>query len=191
MRIETERLLLRPLRAEDADAYAELIADPEVMRFIGGGHTGSRADAPGAIERINARLHADGFGLLGAERRGDGVLVGRVGLLVWDPATWRPGSRTEIGGHGELELGWALARAHWGRGYATEAATAVRAWADEHVRWGRLISLVHPQNARSIRVAERLGATWQDEVVTFAWGPARVYVHPPSARARRPAGRSA
>ena len=75
------------------------------------------------------------------------------------------------------ELGWALARAAWGHGYATEAARAVRAWAYAERGVERLISLIDPRNVRSVRVADKLGAE-PERLVSTHHGPALVWVHP-------------
>jgi len=85
-----------------------------------------------------------GFGMWAVETR-DGGFMGRVGLHF--PAGWP-----------DRELGWAVAREHWGRGYALEAAKAARDYAFRNLQWQRLVSYVHPDNSRSIRLAERLGA---------------------------------
>jgi RimJ/RimL family protein N-acetyltransferase len=78
----------------------------------------------------------------------------------------------------EREIGWALVRAHWGRGYATEAARAVRDWARAERGYDRLISLIDPANVASQRVAERLGARPTETVQLFDSGDAVVWVHP-------------
>ena len=92
------------------------------------------------------------------ERRDDGRVLGRAGFLRWDPQTW------EVGGS-ETELGWGLAREHWGRGYATEAALALRDWGIAERGLTRLISLIRPENKRSIRVAEKIGERFERDVV--------------------------
>jgi RimJ/RimL family protein N-acetyltransferase len=84
----------------------------------------------------------------------------------------------EAGSHAQPELGWALARAHSGNGYATEAARAVRDWAYHHRQVSQLISLISPDNFASRRVAERLGATPTERVRLFDSGPADVWLHP-------------
>ncbi len=81
------------------------------------------------------------------------------------------------GREAQVELGWALAREHWGQGYATEAALAVREWIYEKRRGERLTSLISPDNPRSIRVAEKLAA-WPTEDVQTPGGQATVWVHP-------------
>jgi RimJ/RimL family protein N-acetyltransferase len=101
-----------------------------------------------------------------------------VGILVWDARTWQHGTFAESGEHAQAELGWALAREHWGQGYATEAALAVREWARGERGFGRLVSLIEPANARSQRLAERLGATPGESVELFDNGLHVVWTHP-------------
>lgn len=84
----------------------------------------------------------------------------------------------EAGRYAQPELGWALARAHWGAGYATEAAQAVRDWAREARNMRHLISLIALDNLASQRVAERLQATPTDTVTLFDSGEAVVWAHP-------------
>src|SRR5207248_1953970 len=99
-----------------------------------------RHDPRGDRDPREARI-ALPAGKLIVERRDDGVVVGRVGLKYYDPATWERSAAPDA----QPELGWAIARAHWGRGYATEAARAVRDWS----RHGRLVSLITADNVRS------------------------------------------
>jgi len=163
--LETDRLLLRVPKPSDADGLAEVITDPEVMRYIGAGTPVKREDAAPAIARFRRWWQADGFGVFAVVRREDGRFIGRAGLLAWDPTTWEHSTRAEIGAHAELEVGWALARHAWGQGYATEAAIAVRDWAFRELSPRRLISLIHPQNERSKRVAEKLGERYERDIV--------------------------
>ncbi len=133
---------MRGWRQTDLHAYAAMAADPEVMRFMGGAVDRERAWR--AMATFTGHWVLKGFGLWAVERKTDGVLLGRIGL--WEPEGW-PG----------LEIGWTLARAAWGRGYAQETALAAIDWAWTELAASRLISLIDPANARSIRVAERLG----------------------------------
>ena len=174
MQIETERLVLRTPSPEDADDLLDFVGDPEVMRWIGG-EAGDRDAAVAAIERWLSRWEEDGIGHFSVVR--NDRVIGRVGFLVWDRRTWQSSSYAEAGDAAETELGWTLAREHWGHGYATEAALAARDWAYEERGIGRVISLIAPDNARSIRVAEKLGAAPQETISTFH-GPATVWVHP-------------
>ena len=85
-------------------------------------------------------------------------MVGQAGLMILDTRGWTPSTWTSAGRHAQPELGWALIRGHWGFGYATEAAAAIRDWAYESRSIDLLVSLISPNNPRSQRVAERLGA---------------------------------
>jgi RimJ/RimL family protein N-acetyltransferase len=140
--IETERLVLRGWREDDFSAYAEMAADPEVMEFVGGALEGPQAWRQMAMFAGHWLLR--GYGTWAVERRADGAVLGRAGL--WNPEGWPA-----------LEVGWTLARHAWGHGYATEAARAAIEWTWSELGAPRLISLIAPENARSIRVAERLG----------------------------------
>jgi RimJ/RimL family protein N-acetyltransferase len=101
------------------------------------------------------------------ERRSDACVLGRVGFLVWHADEWRTGTRAEFGDRAEVEIGWLLAREHWGDGYATEAAVAARDWAFTELGLPRLVSLILPGNDRSVRVAEKLGETYERDVTTI------------------------
>ncbi|HET6945720.1 MAG TPA: GNAT family N-acetyltransferase [Gaiellaceae bacterium] len=172
--LETERLVLRRPSPNDADDLLELVGDEELMRWIGGG-AGDRAVAVESIERWIGRWEANGVGQFAAVL--DGHVIGRVGLLVWDESSWETSTYERAGTRAVTELGWAIARRHWGHGYATEAARAVRAWAYEERAISRLVSLIDPRNVRSIRVAEKLGAE-PEQLVPTPHGPAVVWVHP-------------
>jgi RimJ/RimL family protein N-acetyltransferase len=172
MRLETERLVLRVPRLEDAEAMRALYADPEATRFIGGVQPEIVDDPEHIIGVWLERWEANGFGQLVAERREDGAVVGRIGLVVWDTRSWELSTLPEAGEHGQPELGWALARAYWGHGYATEGALAARDWAHEEVGIDRLISVIAPENVRSQRVAEKLGAVRGETVELARSGPA-------------------
>lgn len=165
--IETDRLLLRKPRAEDAPGLLEGFADPEAMRYIGDGSTADLTGAEEAVDRWLARWDAWGIGMFVVERAEDARVLGRAGFLRWDPETW------EIGGP-ETELGWGLARGHWGHGYATEAALALRDWALGERGLTRLISLIQHGNVRSFRVAEKLGERYERDVEVRG-KPTRLY----------------
>jgi RimJ/RimL family protein N-acetyltransferase len=172
--LETERLQLRLPQLGDVDDIVEFVGDEAVMRWIGGG-PGGRGAAIEHVERWIARWDLNGVGQFVVVL--DGRVIGRVGLLVWDAGTWQTSTYAAAGEHAETELGWALTSQYWGHGYATEAARAVRAWAYTERRVERLISLIDPENARSTRVAEKLGAR-PDERVETVHGPTVVWVHP-------------
>ena len=162
MQLETERLLLRRPQAGDLDAYAELFADPEVVRYTGG-VTKSRAESELALERMIRHWDDQGVGLFSVIRMEDERVLGRVGFLVWDAESWRHAMMRPPRGRTETEIGWTLARAHWGRGYATEGATAARDWAVHELGLRRQISLIQRGNDASVRVARKLGETLERE----------------------------
>ena len=159
--LETPRLLLRMLRESDLNAYAAMLADPEVMRHLGDGRPLSRPEAWRNLALMVGHWQLRGYGLWGVEERATGELVGRIGL--WNPEGW-PG----------LEVGWTLRRASWGRGFAAEGARAAVRYGFEEMRLPELISLIRPDNTRSIRVAERLGERF-DGTVELLGSVAQVY----------------
>jgi RimJ/RimL family protein N-acetyltransferase len=176
--IETPRLLLRKPVYEDGLAALDLIGDPVAMEFLGGVHPRAAADPGFVVRRWLERWDANDCGPFSIVRRMDGRWLGRTGILVWDARTWKPTTFADAGEHAQPELGWALAREHWGQGYATEAASAVREWAYYERGVGRLISLIVPANVRSERLAERLGCTRGETVDLWDTGPAVVWEHP-------------
>jgi len=169
--IESERLLLRLPAAHDAEAVAEAMADEEVMRFIGLGTTSTFAESRAHLEWMRRAWSEDGFGAFIVVRKADGATLGHVGLFAWDPTSWQPGIRSEIRDRAEIELGWMLSRQAWGFGYASEAAAAARDWALDELRPRRLISLIHPQNERSKRVATKIGEHPESMVTTYLGVP--------------------
>lgn len=146
----TERLQLRPFRPDDFEGHAEICADAEVMRFIRAGAL-SRSDSWWQLARYLGHWELRGFGLWAVVERSSGRLVGHLGFL--EPE----------GGHG-FEMGWALARAVWGRGYALEGTRAALSHAFTAMDRAHVACLIRPENARSIRLAERLGGTLEREI---------------------------
>jgi RimJ/RimL family protein N-acetyltransferase len=163
--LTTERLVLREPRRDDD--LTEFVADADVQRWIG---PASRSAAE-LIALWLGRWERNGVGQFIVEL--DGEMIGRVGFLVWDRRTWETSAYDLAGDSAETELGWAILSRHWGHGYATEAAHAARAWIERD----RIISLIHPENVRSQRVAEKLGARPEQRVETPG-GPADVWLHP-------------
>jgi RimJ/RimL family protein N-acetyltransferase len=163
--LETDRLLLRAPVPEDAESLAPMYADPEVMRYVGDGRTLSRAETERSVKRMIERWDADGFGLFTAVRKEDGSVIGRVGLLVWNSDTWEPTTRAEGADvPTEVEVGYTLGRDYWGRGYATEAAGAVRDYALDELGAERLIALIIHGNTASENVARKLGLEYERDV---------------------------
>ena len=142
------------LRADDFDAYAAIFGHPEVSRYLGDGKPLDRVAAWRSLAWMLGHWQLRGYGQWAVEEQATGRLLGRIGLL--NPEGW-PG----------LEIGWVLARDAWGKGYATEGARRVLDYAFAEMGIDRLISLIYPDNAPSIRVAERLGERLQGRTVMF------------------------
>lgn len=148
MQVRTERLLLRGWRPQDREPFAAMNEDPEVMRYIGSGVL-PRVASDGMRARLRREWVRAGHGLWALEPAGGGELLGFCGL-----------TRPAWGGtavQAELEVGWRLRREAWGHGYATEAARAALDAAFGPLGLERVICLIHPDNERSLAVAERLG----------------------------------
>lgn len=176
--IETEQLLLRKPVLDDAKAALDLFTDPIAMEFLGGVHPDAAADPEFAVRRWLERWDDNECGPFSVIRSEDGRWLGRTGILVWDARTWTHTTFASAGEFAQPELGWGFAREHWGRGYATEAALAVREWAYAERGITRLVSLIAPVNVRSQRLAQRLGATPGETVELFDNGPHVVWQHP-------------
>jgi RimJ/RimL family protein N-acetyltransferase len=144
--IETERLLLRDWRPADAEPFAALNADPEVARYLRGPMT--REDSDELIARIRAHWDEHGFGLYAVEVKDSGTFAGFAGLAI-------PSFLPEV--LPAVEVGWWLAREHWGNGYATEGARACLAHGFGELGLEQIVALIDPGNRASVRVAERLG----------------------------------
>lgn len=151
--LETERLLLRMFRSDDIDTYAALCANAEVMRHL---HSAplSRLEAWRQMAMFVGHWHLRGYGVWAAVEKSTNTLVGRIGFL--NPEGW-PG----------FELGWTLDRAAWGKGFAIEGARAALRYAFDELKKSHVISLIHPGNVRSIRVAERLGEKPEGTALLF------------------------
>jgi RimJ/RimL family protein N-acetyltransferase len=143
IRIETLRLLLRPPRVEDLDAWTEMMQDEPTARFIGG--VMPRPICWRQLMTMVGSWHAHGFAMFSVIEKSTGRWIGRLG--PWQPEGW-PGT----------EIGWSIVRDCWGKGYAVEGAAASTDWALDHLGWTEVIHSIDPQNLASQRVAEKLGS---------------------------------
>ena len=141
--VETERLILRPPMAEDFDPCAAMMEDAESSRFIGGPQPRS-AVWRGFCSMAGAWA-LFGFGMFSVVEKSSDRWIGRLG--PWRPEGW-PGS----------EVGWGLIREAWGKGYATEGATAAMDFAFDRLGWTDVIHCIDPLNTPSQAVAKRLGS---------------------------------
>lgn len=145
IRIETPRLILRNIDAErDFEGWARLMADELSVRFIGGVVL-DRALAWRNMLTVIGHWQVRGFGFFSVEDRATGEWLGRVG--PWYPEGWPA-----------PEIGWAIRREHWGKGYATEAGRSSIEYAFRELGWKEVIHVILAGNERSIAVAERLGS---------------------------------
>jgi len=159
LRLDTERLRLRVPASQDAEDLYDLLADADVMWGLGKEPVSAVEEVRAVIEGMIRDWRSDGLGAFVLETTTtDPQVVGQAGLMIFDARDWTPSTWAKAGPHAQPELGWALTRAYWGHGYATEAAAAIRNWAAERLKIDRLVSLISPENVRSQRVAERLGA---------------------------------
>lgn len=155
--LTTARLILRPPAHEDFDGFAEMGAEEETMRFIGG------MQARDAAWRTMATLAGSwamlGYGMFSVLKRDTGEWIGRLG-------PWRPGG--EQGSWPGDEVGWGLKRSAMGQGYAHEGATAAIDWAFAELGWDHVIHCIDKANAPSIALAQRLGSALQREDLQLA-----------------------
>jgi len=161
MILEAPRLILRPFREENVDLLAELMANEDFMRFSLGVY--SRKQTAAFLEKIPAwqkRGLPSQFAVLS---RADNQLIGYCGFF-----------HQEVDGTNEIEIGYRLHPNNWNKGLATEAAQAVRDHAFRDLNLSRVISLIHPENAASRRVAEKCGCNFERKTV-FKGFPALVF----------------
>jgi RimJ/RimL family protein N-acetyltransferase len=141
--LETERLLLRLPSLDDLDRWAEMMANADAARFVGG--TLPKATTWRVVMQVAGAWQLTGVSMFSVIEKQRGVWVGRVG--PWQPLGW-PGT----------EVGWGLHPDAWGKGYALEAARASMDYAFDTLGWPEVIHCINPNNKPSQRVAQRLGA---------------------------------
>ena len=144
--LQTPRLNLRTLTMADADNLLGIYSDPVAMKFYPS--TRDRAQTEEYIQRTLDRYQNDGYGFWACIRKDDDVYLGNCGCL-----------KQEVDGEDFVEVGYHFLRAHWGNGYASEAALACRDYAFESLGVDLVISLITPANESSIKVARRNAMT--------------------------------
>ena len=144
--LETARLRLRQWRDSDLEPFARLNADAEVMEFFPSRLTRETSDA--VARRLRDKIAERGYGLWAVEERASGDFIGFIGLQP--PAAQLPFSPC-------IEIGWRLARAYWGKGYASEGARASLRAGFEQLGLEEIVSFTALQNRRSRAVMERIG----------------------------------
>lgn len=181
LKLETPRLLLRPPRLEDFDAWARFLDDEVAAKFIGGRQP--RATAWRTFMGMCGCWHMTGIAMFSVIEKSTGQWVGRLG--PWYPEGWPA-----------PEIGWGISREHWGKGYASEGAAAAMDYAFDVLGWQDVIHCVHENNVASQGVARKLGSRnlrrvklpipFENEPVD-AWGQARdEWMNSPARRQLRP-----
>jgi [ribosomal protein S5]-alanine N-acetyltransferase len=151
----TSRLHLRPFTAADHDAIHAVYSDPDVMRYVGHGAHRAMSETVRALRVYADILAAHGYSFLAVVERESGTVVGDAGL-------------NPLGGRGpDVELGYTVARAAWGRGYATEVGRALVEHAFTALDVPRVVAQVEPANAASRHVLEKLGMTAREERIAY------------------------
>jgi len=150
--IETARLRLRMFRLEDLDNLAALFADPDVMRYVADGKPVGREETDKALRSVIDHWRRRGFGRWAVEEKGTGQFVGFGGL------------RSLLG---TPEVVYHFARAHWGKGFATELARASLRFGFEERRFDRIVAVAKPGNAASIHVMEKLGMHYEKHAIYY------------------------
>jgi|KBSSwiStaDraftv2_1062776.scaffolds.fasta_scaffold20071_4 RimJ/RimL family protein N-acetyltransferase len=165
--IETPRLILRPPRMEDFEEWARFLDDEIAARFIGGRQV--RATAWRTFMGMCGCWHMTGIAMFSVLEKSSGKWVGRLG--PWYPEGWPA-----------PEVGWGIAREHWGKGYASEGAAAAMDYACDVLGWDDIIHCIDPGNLASQGVAKKLGSRLRgkvkmpypyEEVPMDAWGQSR------------------
>jgi ribosomal-protein-alanine N-acetyltransferase len=176
-RIESERLTLRRIEQADFEFFSRIHADPIVARYLGNGRARSIQETHALLDKYLETYESLELGPLAVQRKSDGVLIGRCGLSdmalevnpasgklprVWYQRSQLPSDTSVIF---EQELGYTFDRSYWGQGYASEAAARVFEYASSTMPFRRIVSVIHPNNTRSIKVAKRFGARLENSVM--------------------------
>jgi [ribosomal protein S5]-alanine N-acetyltransferase len=152
--LHTTRLILQHIQASDDEAlHHAIFNDPEVMRF--GDGIQAKEWVQNWLTKLIAQYDEHGYGAYVIVEKVSGKVIGYCGLFHFP----------DVNGQPEVEIGYRLARSSWGKGYATEAAVAVRDHAFRTLGMNRLIAIIDPSNTGSIRVAEKLGMHYAEDVM--------------------------
>ena len=144
--IETDRLRLRIICSDDLDDLATLIADPDVVKYVGNGKPAGREEAAKAVESIIAHWQKHGFGRWIAADKTNGAFIGFGGLRSL---------------FGTPEVVYHLTKDNWGKGFATELGRAALRFGFEHRGFDRIVAITKPPNLASIHVMEKLGMQFE------------------------------
>lgn len=169
-RLMTPRLVLRAPRADDLDAYAEFLSDPEATRYLSG--TADRRTAWRVLAALAGAWMLTGAGWWAIERREDGAFVGVVGAFFRE-------TTLPVAEGSDLELGWNVLRPYWRLGYAKEAASAALAHGLARPGASRVVAHMEPDNVASSGVARAIGMSLEGEVMLYDRPALRWVAHRP------------
>ena len=147
--IETERLLIRACHVDDIPAYAEIVADPDVMQYIGPGTTLTYALAEKSILLNIQQFEKSGWSRFVVVDKETDELMGFCGFADYN---------------NELDFGWRYSRKSWGKGYGTEAAAAVLELGVEKFKFPRIVCIAHFNNIGSIKIIEKIGMDYEKDI---------------------------
>lgn len=154
--IETERLILRQLRVEDAEELFRIYSNPLTMKFMGAGPVSVEEMGRNIQKHIETYYDKYGFGLWATILRENHKLIGRCGLLY-----------QEIDGAKDPEIAYLIDCDYWGKGLVTEAIRPIVKIGFDKYKFNRIIAVIVPDNTSSIRVAEKLGMSYEREIASY------------------------
>ena len=154
--VETERLVLRQWTESDLDPFTSLCSDPEVMQWIADGSRRTRLECAAAIQRFRTGWDDRGFDLFAVDLKRDRQFVGFCGLSI---PTFLPEVLPAV------EIGWRLARSHWGNGFATEAAKVSLRYGFDNLGLDEIISIHQIGNDASARIMHKIGMSFSHETI--------------------------
>lgn len=185
--LETERLTLRRITRDDQPFYTRIHADPEVARYLSHGKPRTPEETDHWVEAVIAGYTNLELGQLAVTRKSDGALLGRCGCSHLETTLEPEADGTFLGYYyparvldgtphvAQAELGYTFDRAAWGNGYAREAVRAMWTYVSTRRPDLRVVSLIHPDNARSIRLASSFGVKRVDRISYVVAGGLRVF----------------
>ena len=165
MLLKTKNLIIRQFTMDDLDELFSLLRKKEVMQFsLAGPHISLEQTKDYLDKRILSHYTQFGFGLWAVVHSESRRLIGCAGLMM-----------QSIDGEDLVELGYRLDPEYWGKGFASEASLAISHYAFDHLHLDQIISIIDPENTRSVGVATRIGMCyWKDTL--FHGAPVQIYV---------------
>lgn len=154
--LETDRLILRPISEDDIDSLFEFFGDAKTVKYLTGIKT--RKQVKEWISLVLASYKKNRFGPWAIIRKGSNTFLGYCGLYL----------QKDVDGSDEIEILYGLIKQYWNKGYATEAAKKVYEYGKNDLNIKRFISIIHPDNVYSVKVAENIGMTLEKEA--DVWG---------------------